>query len=273
LETKDFEYTITDPINPEFIPEPYQEDVKKHGTHDQKKHGSWADGGGSTDTGLDAMPYEWKPNLGGTVRSSESYESLKETYSNVAHAPIVTRVWGSELDSIVADGHFKSLNEAPNSSSVASADYLDARAELENDTWGVPKNAVQPMYGYMDTTYDGHKPDVKNYGDVKIILKNTVAGRTTVTAGDSLDNRLIPIRVTDARSGSLSGTALVKASQGGNFFEGADSVFYFEAQIHGGISVSDIKSVEVNKYGRVEQTTYDALKKLGIKVKVERWSK
>jgi len=44
LETKDFEFTITDPINPEFIPVPFEEDVLKHGTHNQKTHGSWATG-------------------------------------------------------------------------------------------------------------------------------------------------------------------------------------------------------------------------------------
>jgi len=50
LLTKDFEYTIVEPpIDPMFIPAPYEGDVLKHlpGQHDQRTHGSWAGGGGA----------------------------------------------------------------------------------------------------------------------------------------------------------------------------------------------------------------------------------
>ena len=42
LETKDYGWEIIDPIHPDLIPKPQVEDVLKHGTHDQKTHGSWA---------------------------------------------------------------------------------------------------------------------------------------------------------------------------------------------------------------------------------------
>jgi hypothetical protein len=43
---KDFEYTIVEPpLDPMFIPAPYEGDVLKHQEHDQKTHGSWAKGG------------------------------------------------------------------------------------------------------------------------------------------------------------------------------------------------------------------------------------
>jgi hypothetical protein len=42
---KDFEYTIVEPpIDPMFIPAPYEGDVLKHGEHDQSTHGNWASG-------------------------------------------------------------------------------------------------------------------------------------------------------------------------------------------------------------------------------------
>jgi hypothetical protein len=44
LETKDYGWEIIDPIHPDLIPEPLEEEVLKHGTHDQKTHGSWATG-------------------------------------------------------------------------------------------------------------------------------------------------------------------------------------------------------------------------------------
>ena len=40
---KDFEYTIVEPpIDPMFIPAPYEGDVLKHQEHDQSTHGNWA---------------------------------------------------------------------------------------------------------------------------------------------------------------------------------------------------------------------------------------
>lgn len=43
--TNDFEIKIVEPEkDPRLVPAPYEEDVKKHGTHDQSTHGSWANG-------------------------------------------------------------------------------------------------------------------------------------------------------------------------------------------------------------------------------------
>ena len=49
METKDYGWEIIDPIHPDLIPEPFEEDVVKHqqGLHDQRTHGSWAGGGGA----------------------------------------------------------------------------------------------------------------------------------------------------------------------------------------------------------------------------------
>ena len=44
METKDYGWEIVDPIHPDLIPEPFEEEVLKHGSHDQKTHGSWATG-------------------------------------------------------------------------------------------------------------------------------------------------------------------------------------------------------------------------------------
>lgn len=44
LETKDYGWEIIDPIHPDLIPAPFEEEVFKHGEHDQQTHGSWANG-------------------------------------------------------------------------------------------------------------------------------------------------------------------------------------------------------------------------------------
>ena len=61
METKELGFEIICDIYPLLKPAPYQSDVLKHQQHDQKTHGSWADG--SSESGLDAMPYEWKPKV------------------------------------------------------------------------------------------------------------------------------------------------------------------------------------------------------------------
>lgn len=49
LETKEYGWEIVDPIHPDLIPEPIEEEFEKHlqGLHDQRTHGSWAGGGGA----------------------------------------------------------------------------------------------------------------------------------------------------------------------------------------------------------------------------------
>ena len=51
METKDYGWEIIDPIHPDLIPEPLEEEFLKHqqGLHDQRTHGSWAMGGAGAD--------------------------------------------------------------------------------------------------------------------------------------------------------------------------------------------------------------------------------
>ena len=44
METEDYGWAIIDPIHPDLIPAPFEEEVLKHGEHDQKTHGNWASG-------------------------------------------------------------------------------------------------------------------------------------------------------------------------------------------------------------------------------------
>lgn len=244
--------------------------------HDQKSHGNWATGS-SSDTGLDSMPYEWNPKLKNSNMSDEEYQRNSEILKNIAEAPISTYLYGMELDLIVNEGRFKSLSEIPTKNEnlvMASEEYRQGRSDLENGLWGVPKTGVQPIYGYMDTNYGNHKPATIVYGDVKVTLKDNVSGRTTFSAGDSLNSTLIPVKVSDARAGKLSKSAMAGAynSQKSETYSvqselrSPDRIGYFEAQVHGGVKVSDIKSVAISQYARVQPDTITALEKLGIEV-------
>ena len=220
---------------------------------------------------LEPMPYKWNPSYryaDGKLPTKDFYEAL-DTFENVAKAPISISVDKSALKSIVEQGQMKSIGEVrkrAGSDMSITTNYRKARIRIENEVWGVPKEVPQPIYGYLDTNFNGHRPRVSAYGDVKITLKESVAGRTTMTAGDSLDSGLIPIPLTDAIEANLGNrtlSAAVNNPSGG--FGGAESIGYFEVQVHGGVSLVDIKSVDVS-LSKITKQVYKSLVAQGIEV-------
>jgi hypothetical protein len=254
--------------------------VFKHGEHDQSEHGNWSTGsnGGSSESSSSAMPYEWKPKLRESNMSDEEYKKNNDILKNVADAPVATYLYGLELDKIVGDGRFKSLDELKGREDeglvVASEEYRKGRSDLENGLWGVPASGVQPIYGFVDTNYGGHKPATIVYGDVKVTFKDNLADRTTFSVGDSLNSTLVPVRMKSAREGTLTKSEVQGSftSQTNETYEvqselrSPNRIGYFEAQIHGGVKVSDIKSVAISQYARVQSDTINALKTLGVEV-------
>lgn len=275
--------TICD-IRPLLEPEPYEGAVQKHQEHDQSSHGNWADG--SSESDLDAMPYEWKPEfkererLSPVLLGSRELNLGREQLQQVASAPIVIRVEGFEVKGIVEAGGFKSLTEQPESKDGYEIGYRAARSDLEKGLWGLPTDSQSPIYGYFDTPLQPLlDSQTRMYGDVKIVLRDSVASRTTITPGDSLNHGLTPVLLTDARKGKLSLEQVDSAYISRHFQKGETSVSsprrtvqtiegasYFEAQIHGGVSLSDIKSVRLGKYSNVSEDTIALLEKAGIEV-------
>jgi hypothetical protein len=250
----------------------------KHEQHDQSTHGNWANG--SSESGLDAMPYGWKPEFREKERLTSSELSSKEVnlgreqLKQVAAAPTAIRLFGRELNEIVELGRFKTLEEQPDLKNMS--DYREARQDLEVGLWGVPEKDAGPIYGYFDTPLQPSLfNQVRNYGEATIILKDSVAGRTTITAGDSANHGLTPVLVTDARKGNLSLEQVdsvyrsryfqrgeTSVSQPINSVRTIESIDYFEAQIHGGISLKDIKSVDVRNQSGYSPPVSEATKKI-----------
>lgn len=247
--------------------------VIKHGNHDQKTHGNWSEG--SMESGLDSMPFEWKPVREEPTWGTSTAFNAKEAFEEVADSPIATRLWGEELDMIVKDGRFKTLDEIPHGEGlvVASDEYRAGRNEIEGDSWRIPKNAVRPIYGYLDTDDPQHQRGAELYGDVKVVFKDNIAGRTTVTAGDSLNHKLTPVLISELRSKKASADDAMRASRSNGLVDYSGNkrikVEYFETQIHGGIKLKDIKSVTLDRFSQVNPDTITVLKQLGIEVTVK----
>jgi hypothetical protein len=279
---KDFEYSIVDPLNPQFIPEPMHPDALKNVEADLAKysedqprdaHGRFGSGGGSSkpeSRGPQSMPYPMRIGDNANWLTPKGREAVGTAYKNVALDPIAIRMTDTAFASFLKDGRMKTVFETGTNiggTNEAGRSYLDNRNNLERNIWKVPEDAPRPIYGYMDTRYDNHNPMTDQYGNIKITLKDDVVGRTTMTAGDSLNNYSVPVQVTDAQEGNLSAKALSNATERGSVLGGRVMVAYYEAQIHGGVSLSDVKSVDLNGSRYATDIAYDRLIAAGIEVK------
>jgi len=256
--------------------------IKFNPNHDEKGQFS---SGPNDGTVIDSMPYKLNPNFKKPISykknlSSEEYLLGNKQLQEVAKSPIVIKVQGEKLRKIVEDGRFKSLDELPPPTDPYSKKYIEGRNDLEKGLWGLPQNAHSPIYGFFNSPL---QPSVHNqtdhYGDVTITLKDEVAKRATITAGDSANHGLIPVLVIDARKKNLSNQQVDGAYRSRAFQKGSELVSqvinsvrsikdidYFEAQIHGGVTLKDIKSVRLKRYSIVDSATIASLEANGIEV-------
>jgi len=203
---------------------------------------------------VQTMPYPWNPKLKYTdpqdFLKDENYKIQAKDLQAAAAAPLSMRMSWDTLKAIIKDKKFKSLNEVETHFGgrfKIEETYRRNRKSLENDTWGIPENAQQPIYGYMDQKVTIHRttgntfqePSVTAYGDIQIILKDEIKNRTTITLGDSLNSKRIPVEIKEALAGNLSNAQVTSAVDIGAYD-------YYEAQIHGGLSITDIKEIRLN---------------------------
>jgi len=170
----------------------------------------------------------------------------------------------------------------------------DARVVGESRILGLPMRtpaSERPIYGFVahqpsweDEFGDGDgavtSESLDQYGEFRVVLKPSVKARTTMCVGDSLNTGALPIPMegevaprraayaTTARDVMMFPPPTTKTSA---VVAGAGAVQerdYFEAQIHGGVKLSDIARVEwasSRSYGDGEDAAA-ALRARGIQV-------
>lgn len=206
----------------------------------------------------------WRLKAEGKTLAEVRREAGQKLQDAVADAPIVIRrATESRLRSALDEGRFKTQFETGTSSGVLDTEM---RANFEQMTWGYPLDlpgAQRPIYGYVST--GGVRPvsagvhhTVDSYGDIQIVLRDSVRGRTTVSAADSLDHRSdlvpAPISAPDWRAGL--GHDQDYASP--NWYR----EHYIEAQIHGGVTWDDVAEVVFAR--QPEKATIEALTRRGV---------
>ena len=167
-------------------------------------------------------------------------ENLKKLNAN---AELTIRVPSDVIADVLEDGRFKTQFE-----SQTSGGALNPRGRLraEEFLYNAPADLapeLRPVYGYLSDV--STSLNAQAYGDVKVILKDSVRNRTTVVYSDSLYaaqtgqkgasfiNNPQLNSVTHPRLGALS-----KA-------KGLDDIahLYPEMQVHGGVGLGDIKEI------------------------------
>ncbi len=176
--------------------------------------------------------------------------------------PVAVRISAENLLKVLEDGRFKSQFEVGRSRGVY---YPSIRAGFEQMWFGYPMDSpahTRPIYGFVNVLADSganryavQGGRIEHYGDAQVTLRPEVRARTTVCMGDSLKERegTMPSPLTDPRAESfgafphnadmpyiaptLRGTGRDYAHP--SFWERA----YVEAQIHGGVAVTDIEHV------------------------------
>ncbi len=145
---------------------------------------------------------------------------------------LAIRIPPEAIPGIIADGRLKSQHE---SGTTRGSNDLTKRLDAERLGWGIPDTLPpeqRPVYGFLDDLPG--RQDTAQYGDIILHVDPTIAGRSTMTVGDSLyvarKGNVIPIPIDDMPNATETDFA--------NAASGAGR--YMEVQFHGGLTLDDL---------------------------------
>jgi hypothetical protein len=181
------------------------------------------------------------------------------------------------LDILEGDGRFKTQFEIGGSGGYYDPDL---RAGYEAAMFGLHPNVSvekRTIYGYVFTPGMVDSTGVEQYGGIRVVLKDSVRDRTTMTVGDSLGTGAVaPVSMNGPdvgdkeaymASSTMANTMHIVVDEGPEELQDFD---YFEAQIHGGVTLADVEEIVILD-GELEQDEIDYFTSLaayhGIKVR------
>ena len=183
------------------------------------------------------------------------------------------------LESILDDGKVKSVFEIDED--MKGKQYLEYRSAYEKVAFEYGIDTPPELRPVSGIVFPSEMNDKlidtfgTNYGSVQLVLKDDVKSRTTVTIGDSLDTfqRPTPIGGKVPRTFDLATTAQfsdkVRSKAGENYLT-SESFWalghqYVEAQVHGGVKLSDIEKVVIHYPQWIDmEATTNRLNDMGI---------
>ena len=198
----------------------------------------------------------------------EQFNKVKELVNDETNE-LVIRVKEAAMENILKDGEFKNQYTTLTSGGVYNPDW---RKVVENNLFNIPINAIsrnRPIYGYISNKFveNGSRSfELQKYGDIKVVLKDSIKDRCYISMGDSMNNsaRIIPSKLEDMQKYSVRPEELAfnKWDNLGEFRG------YPEIQIFGGVKLKDIKYIELPKALK-DSDIAKSIKKSGIKIRYE----
>ena len=198
----------------------------------------------------------------------EQFEKVKELVNDEANE-LVIRVKEASMKNILKDGEFKNQYTTLTSGGTYNPDW---RKVVENNLFNIPINAIsrnRPIYGYISNKFveNGSRGfELQKYGNIKVVLKDSIKDRCYFTMGDSMNNsaRVIPSKLVDIQKYSIRPEELAfnKWKNLGEFRG------YPEVQIFGGVKLSDIKYIELPKELKDSEIA-KSISDNGIKIRYE----
>lgn len=196
--------------------------------------------------------------------------------STVKSSRVAMRVPPSIVEKILDEG-IKNQHQTGSSQGLFNP---KSRKEAEFNMFGLLDDTPAedyPVYGYLEQC----DPELKNYsvvgyGDARITFKDSIKKRTTFTVGDSLfqarDRSVMPAPIEEPHLLTIDGNAeiLLHVVKGKTprITNPSNAVGYFEAQIHGKVTVDDIARIDFGTYAYVDDEVKQRLKAMKIPVGV-----
>ena len=200
------------------------------------------------------------------------FDALQDSASKyIQDNPISVLVNTDALANIVGEGGFQTLFDDPETKGEY---YYKQRSMYEKAAFdydeGKTDPDMRPVYGAVFDK-DIHATDAQTmlYGNVQVVLKDSVKSRATFTVGDSLDTwqKPTPLGGKFARcyDNANVGNSVVRfnrqpENKGKNYFSSYNfqTSNYIEAQVHDGVKLDDIEKVIFHN-GSEKQKAYGAL--------------
>ena len=199
---------------------------------------------------------------GNDLRTQVEYKD-DATRNIIENGNVTVAVTPEAFGRVVEDGRFKNQFETKTSNGTYDPGI---RKIAESIVTGKPvdeKPADRAIYGFMTTNTDNVSSDknasyqeqwhdmasvnsrsVEQYGEYRIVFSDSVRDRTTATIGDSLRSSRVGIEVNEpvTATASLVAGLYDRADQA---YSPAYTTRYVEAQVTGGVKVSDIAEIHV----------------------------
>lgn len=212
---------------------------------------------------ISSLLIQKKRELASTKSSEQAKADAEALVEKVKSQPVVINYHPGSVSLILDSGRVKSQFETGEGTWFDPEGRAFSEAMTSGLRYDTPDDK-RPIYGTIATEgADSFTQYTRAYGGVRLVLKDSVKDRSTVTAGDSFERRHIgsPARNPDP-------TLFPKADQENGY------QFYVEAQILGGLPVEDIEELYITDDGaslpgRNEElrTLIEKADSLGIKMR------